>query len=162
MRAVLGLAAACVFTLAAEAAQAADGDSALTKANPITSTLKALAQAAPDWSLQARLYHGGQKGMSSRDSLGCKVVALRTVAIDPRVVPKRTILFIKESVGLPLPGGGVHDGLWYASDTGGAIKGSKIDLFTGFSKASMKTVMALNLKRLTVSKVGKFDGCPPA
>ena len=30
-----------------------------------------------------------------------------------------------------LPGGGMHDGYWYASDTGGAIKGARIDLFTG-------------------------------
>lgn len=113
------------------------------------------------WRLQARLYHGGGGGAGPRDSLGCRVVALRTVAIDPRVVPKRSILFIKETVGIPLPGGGRHDGLWYASDTGGAIKGSKIDLFTGHGRGSMSPAMKLNLRTLSVAKAGAFKGCPP-
>jgi 3D (Asp-Asp-Asp) domain-containing protein len=114
------------------------------------------------WRLQARLYHAGGGGATGRDSLGCMPVPLRTVAIDPRVVPKRTKLFIKETVGMRLPGGGVHDGVWYASDTGGGIKGTKIDLFTGHGKGSMKPAMPHNLKRLTVTKAGTFKGCPPA
>jgi len=114
------------------------------------------------WRLQARLYHAGGGGATGRDSLGCMPVPLRTVAIDPRVVPKRTKLFIKETVGMRMPGGGRHDGVWYASDTGGGIKGTKIDLFTGHGKASMKPAMPHNLKRLTVSRAGTFKGCPPA
>jgi hypothetical protein len=31
----------------------------------------------------------------------------------------------------------IHDGYWYASDTGGAIKGQKIDLYTGHGRGSM-------------------------
>ena len=114
------------------------------------------------WRLQARLYHAGGGGATGLDSLGCTPVPLRTVAIDPRVVPKRTKLFIKETVGLKLPGGGVHDGIWYATDTGGGIKGSKIDLFTGHGRGSMKPAMPYNLKTLTISKAGTFKGCPPA
>jgi 3D (Asp-Asp-Asp) domain-containing protein len=112
--------------------------------------------------LQARLYHAGGGGATGKDSLGCTPVPLRTVAIDPRVVPKRTKLFIKETVGIKLPSGGVHDGIWYATDTGGGIKGSKIDLFTGHGKGSMKPAMPYNLKTLTISKVGAFKGCPPS
>ena len=118
-------------------------------------------QRSADWKLQARLYHGGGGGAGALDSLGCNVVPLRTVAIDPRIVPKRTILYIAETDGIALPGGGTHDGLWYASDTGGGIKGSKIDLFTGHGKGSMKPAMPFNLKKLTVSKAGTFKGCPP-
>lgn len=118
--------------------------------------------AAGGWRLQARLYHHGGGGATGRDSLGCTAVPLRTVATDPRVVPKRTKLFIKETVGMRLPGGGSHDGVWYASDTGGGIKGSKIDLYTGHGRASMKPAMPHNLKRLTVSSAGRFTGCPPA
>lgn len=114
------------------------------------------------WRLQARLYHAGGGGATGNDSLGCKPVPLRTVATDPRVVPRRTKLFIAETVGMRLPGGGRHDGIWYASDTGGGIKGSKIDLFTGHGRSSMKPAMPHNLRRLTVSSVGKFKGCPPA
>ncbi len=118
--------------------------------------------AVSGWRLQARLYHAGGGGASGRDSLGCTPVPLRTVAIDPRIVPKRSKLFIKETVGMRLPGGGVHDGVWYASDTGGGIKGSKIDLFTGTGRGSMKPAMPHNLKRLTVTRAGSFKGCPPA
>jgi 3D (Asp-Asp-Asp) domain-containing protein len=115
----------------------------------------------PDFRLKATLYHAGAKGVGALDSLGCKVVAMRTVAVDRTVIPRRTKLFIKETVGLPMPDGSRHDGYWYATDTGGAIKGEKIDLFTGQGKASMKALMSLNLARLTVRKAGEFKGCPP-
>lgn len=117
-----------------------------------------------DWSLVARMYHQARGGAGTHDSLGCKVVPLRTVAIDPRLVPKRSILFIPETVGLPVPGGGKHDGYWYASDTGGGIKGAMIDLFTGRGSRSMVPLLqqGLNLATLAASKVGEFTGCPPA
>lgn len=115
-----------------------------------------------DWRLSARLYHAGGGGATGDDSLGCRPIPMRTVAIDPRIVPRRTRLFIKETVGLELPDGTVHDGYWYASDTGGAIRGEKIDLFTGHGRGSMAPVMSLNMTRLTVVEAGRFDGCPPA
>jgi 3D (Asp-Asp-Asp) domain-containing protein len=113
----------------------------------------------PVWNLKATLYHAGAKGVGALDSLGCKVVAMRTVAVDINLIPKRSILFIKETVGMKLPDGSVHDGYWYASDTGGAIKGQRIDLYTG---ASGRKAEALNLAKLTAIKVGDFKGCPPA
>jgi 3D (Asp-Asp-Asp) domain-containing protein len=85
---------------------------------------------------------------------------MRTAATDRTLVPRRTILYIKETVGMPLPDGGVHDGYWYASDVGGAVKGHRIDLFTGHSRASMGPMMKLNMKTVTVSRVGAFEGCP--
>lgn len=115
----------------------------------------------PDWRLKATLYHAGAKGVGSLDSLGCPPVAMRTVAIDKRLIPRRTILFIRETVGLPMPDGSPHDGYWYASDVGGAVKGERIDLYTGRGKGSMKPLMPFNLQRLSVSRVGQFTGCPP-
>jgi len=115
---------------------------------------------AADWKLRATLYHGG-RGMRARDSLGCLVSPMRTVAADGARVSRHSIIFIKETVGLPLPDGGAHDGYWYVSDIGGAIRGDRIDLFTGHSAASMHPLMGLNMKTLTVSKVGQFTGCPP-
>jgi 3D (Asp-Asp-Asp) domain-containing protein len=117
---------------------------------------------SPAWRLKATLYHAGAKGIRALDSLGCKVVPMRTVAIDKTVIPRRTKLFIKETVGLPMPDGTKHDGFWYATDVGGAIKGSKIDLFTGDGRKSMSPVMPLNLKTLTVVQAGAFKGCPPS
>ena len=116
----------------------------------------------PAFKMRATLYHAGAAGVGALDSLGCKVVAMRTAAIDKTLIPRRTVLFIKETVGLPMPDGGTHDGYWYASDVGGAIKGQKIDLYTGHGRASMKPMMPLNLSELTVTKVGEFKGCPPA
>jgi len=111
--------------------------------------------------LKATLYHAGH-GMSSRDSIGCKVVAMRTAAVDGVDVPRHTLLFIKETVGLPMPSGKVHDGYWYASDVGGAIHKGRIDLYTGDGAGSMRPMMLLNLNVLTVAKVGSFKGCPTA
>ena len=87
---------------------------------------------------------------------------MRTAAIDPRIIPKRSILFIKETVGMALPDGTVHDGIWYASDTGGAIKGRRIDLYAGASAAAMRALASLNLRTLTVMRISSFDGCPPS
>lgn len=126
--------------------------------------MNALTGAVPgsaDYRLKATLYHAGAKGVGALDSLGCKVVAMRTAAIDKSLIPRRTILFIKETVGLSMPDGSAHDGYWYASDVGGAIKGQRIDLFTGSGSGSMKPLRPLNLAQLTVTKAGEFKGCPP-
>jgi 3D (Asp-Asp-Asp) domain-containing protein len=112
--------------------------------------------------LKATLYHGGGHGIRDRDSLGCKVVAMRTAAVDGVVVRRHQLLFIKETVGLPMPDGRRHDGYWYASDVGGGIHKGRIDLFTGDGAASMATLMPLNLSTLTVAEMGEFQGCPLA
>lgn len=109
--------------------------------------------------LKATLYHLGH-GMGLRDSLGCKVVPMRTAAVDGVTVKRHTLLFIKETVGLPMPDGRPHDGYWYASDVGGAIHQGRIDLFTGRGASSMAPLMRLNLVTLTVAKAGEFKGCP--
>ena len=113
------------------------------------------------WNLKATLYHAGAKGVGALDSLGCKVVAMRTVAVDRKLIPKRSVLFIKETVGMKMPDGSDHDGYWYASDIGGAIKGQRIDLYTGANARSMRPARGLNLASLTAVKVGEFKGCPP-
>lgn len=127
----------------------------------VMSALTGSLPGSADFKLKASLYHAGARGVGVLDSLGCKVVAMRTAAIDARLIPKHTILFIKETVGLPMPDGGVHDGYWYASDTGGAIKGQRIDLFTGMNASSMSPMRRVNLAQLSVTKVGEFKGCPP-
>jgi len=127
----------------------------------ITSVVTGSLPSGTGWNLKATLYHAGAKGVGALDSLGCKVVAMRTVAIDKNLIPKRSVLFIKETVGLKMPDGSAHDGYWYASDVGGAIKGKRIDLYTGVGARSMTPARALNLASLTAVKVGDFKGCPP-
>ena len=123
---------------------------------------QALMAEGADWSARANLYHAGGGGATGNDSLGCRPIAMRTVATDPRYIPRRTRLFIRETVGLRMADGSIHDGYWYASDTGGAIKGQKIDLYTGQGRGSMSPAMPLNQRRLTIVNAGRFDGCPPS
>ena len=111
--------------------------------------------------LHATLYHSGANGVGHRDSLGCSVAPMRTLAVDPTVIPKRSIVFIKETVGMLLPDGSTHDGMWYASDTGGAIKGKTVDLFTGSNRTSLIQFGRLNIANLNAAVVGTFQGCPP-
>jgi 3D (Asp-Asp-Asp) domain-containing protein len=111
--------------------------------------------------LKATLYHLG-RGVRDHDSLGCKVVPMRTAAVDGVDVKRRSVLFIKETVGLPMPDGRTHDGYWFATDVGGGIHRGRIDLFTGKGATSMTPMIHLNLATLTVAKVGEFTGCPDA
>ncbi|HEY8617314.1 3D domain-containing protein [Phenylobacterium sp.] len=155
------LAALAAFSLIAVAsnAQAAPKD---PLGDLIMSVITGSMPTAPGWNVKATLYHAGAKGVGALDSLGCKVVAMRTVAVDKNVIPRRSVLFIKETVGLKMPDGKLHDGYWYASDVGGAIKGQRIDLYTGRGSASMSPIKSLNLATLSAVKVGEFKGCPPA
>ena len=146
-------------------------NASMAASDPIGEILSQISQAgqdalkAPELLMKATYYYiGGGRGIRARDSMGCKVVPMRTLAVDPSVVPRGSVVFIKQTVGLPLPGGGVHDGLWYASDIGGAIKGDRIDLFTGDGRASARALVdaGINLAHLTVTKVSTFTGCPPA
>lgn len=127
----------------------------------VSAALSGSLPGSADYYLKATLYHAGERGIRALDSLGCKVVAMRTAAVDGVALPRRTILFIKETVGLRMPDGSVHDGYWYASDVGSAIRRGRIDLFTGKGEASMAQLMPLNLATLTVQKAGQFEGCPP-
>ena len=145
----------------AETAREAEGSSSDTTVE-LDAERAALMDGDPDWRASARLYHAGGGGATGNDSLGCRPIAMRTVAVDPRVIPRRTRLFIRETVGLKLADGTTHDGYWYASDTGGAIKGNKIDLYTGHGRGSMSPIMRLNMRTLSIADAGQFDGCPPA
>jgi 3D (Asp-Asp-Asp) domain-containing protein len=158
MRRRLAALAALPLFLACTGAQAASSDPV---GDLIMSVVTGALPSGPGWDLKATLYHAGAKGVGALDALGCKVVAMRTVAVDKNLIPKRSVLFIKETVGLKMPDGSLHDGYWYASDAGTAIKGKRIDLYTGANARSMGAVKSLNLASLTAVKVGDFQGCPP-
>lgn len=66
---------------------------------------------------------------------GYRLIPFRTVAVDSKTLPYGTIIFIPKARGaqITLPSGSVvkHDGYFFAGDTGGAIKGTHIDVFCG-------------------------------
>jgi 3D (Asp-Asp-Asp) domain-containing protein len=162
LRRRLAALAALPLLLLASAAYAADSAPSDPIGDLIMGVVTGSLPGSADFKLKASLYHAGARGVGVFDSLGCRVVAMRTAAVDVSLIPKRTLLFIKETVGLQMPDGSIHDGYWYASDTGGAIKGPRIDLFTGMSARTMGAMRPLNLSQLTVVKAGEFKGCPPA
>ena len=155
---------ACLATLAlaalATGAQA-QGDDPIGDLIASTTNAAAAVDVPTDGGFRVTLYHGGGHGIRAHDSLGCPVSPMRTLAVDPHVVSRHSIVFIKETVGMPLADGSLHDGYWYASDVGGAIKGARLDLFTGQGAASMRPMASINLKSVTLAKVGQFTGCPP-
>ena len=161
---IAGLAAALALSASATPALASQAQHVDPIGELIEKARSAVDEAvtAVETQLKATLYHTGVRGVGGRDSLGCRLAPMRTVAVDPRIFPRHSVLFIKQTVGLKMPDGSSHDGYWYASDVGGAIKGARIDLFTGAGAASMKALQALNLASLSVVKVGVFEGCPKA
>jgi 3D (Asp-Asp-Asp) domain-containing protein len=121
--------------------------------------IKEVAPLGQTFGLKATLYITTSRD-SGKDSIGCRVIPFRTAAVDGVVIPRHTVLFIKETVGLRLPDGRRHDGYWYATDVGSAIHPGRIDLYTGKGLSSIWRLIHLNLKTLTVSRVGRFTGCP--
>ena len=94
---------------------------------------------------------------------GCALTPFRSASVDKRLIPLGTKLFIEETVGMELPDGTVHDGVWYAVDTGSAIKRDRVDLFVGSGKAPLEVVNRFgiaHLQKLTVKLAGKMPDCP--
>lgn len=77
---------------------------------------------------------------------GRTLMPFRSVAVDPRVIPLDSEVYLPAAVGARLPDGTVHDGIFRAVDVGGAIQNLKIDVFTGAGDQS--SVFAPNLLSL--------------
>lgn len=68
-----------------------------------------------------------------RGAMGRAIVPLLTVAVDSKVIPLGTSLYIPEYVGMPrdLDQTAEHDGCFIAQDRGLKVKGQHVDIFTG-------------------------------
>jgi 3D (Asp-Asp-Asp) domain-containing protein len=58
-----------------------------------------------------------------------KLIAFKSIAVDPRLIPIGATVYVPELVGIALPDGTKHDGCLRADDQGGAIKNQKLDFF---------------------------------
>jgi 3D (Asp-Asp-Asp) domain-containing protein len=86
----------------------------------------------------------------------CELIPFGSVAVDPKVIPLGSVIYIKETEGMALPDGTTHSGLWKAEDIGGAIKKDRVDLFVGdeiLGKAALMRAGIKNLQPLTVTIV---------
>lgn len=70
-----------------------------------------------------------------RGATGKPITPLLSVAVDSKVIPLGTPLFIPELSGLPRDpsNGGEHDGCFIAQDRGIRVVGKHVDVFTGHS-----------------------------
>lgn len=68
------------------------------------------------------------------------LVPLRSIAVDKDVVPLGSVLYIPAARGVKVRGIDgktlVHDGYFYAADTGGAVRGHQVDVFLGFARGN--------------------------
>jgi 3D (Asp-Asp-Asp) domain-containing protein len=62
---------------------------------------------------------------------GYSLTELRSVAVDPSVIPPGSRLYIKDAADVRLGDSLIHDGIFYAHDVGSAIKGNRIDVYLG-------------------------------
>jgi len=96
LKRILACLAALAVALPTTAANAEGGD-------PIGDLLAHVAAAVQPilatFGLKVTLYHAGGRGLVIRDSLGCKVVPMRTAAVDGVVVRRHALLFIKGDGG---------------------------------------------------------------
>ncbi|NRF95447.1 hypothetical protein HQN89_31745 [Paenibacillus frigoriresistens] len=95
-------------------------------------------QHAPDYELfQSTAYSSDPSengGYGAIDYMG-NPLGIGTVAVDPSVIPLGSKLYIEGYNFNGLPAGGMYA---YATDTGGAIKGKRIDIFIPGSKQSLQ------------------------
>ncbi len=67
-----------------------------------------------------------------RGARGTAITPLRTIAVDSKVVPLGTKVYILEYDGVPRSEGGArHDGCFIAEDRGMKVIGEHVDIFTG-------------------------------
>lgn len=83
-----------------------------------------------------KLLKGNCMGITST---GYPVINFHTLAVNKNEMPYKGVYYIPKTKGLKLPSGEVHDGFWFAHDTGGAsaFNGTpkhRIDMFVGYMK----------------------------
>jgi 3D (Asp-Asp-Asp) domain-containing protein len=71
-----------------------------------------------------------KKFPSGRGALGQPVTPLKTIAVDDKVIPMGSSVYIPEYDGMP-KGSGKHDGCFVAEDRGSKVVGNHVDIFTG-------------------------------
>jgi 3D (Asp-Asp-Asp) domain-containing protein len=84
-------------------------------------------------------------------SAGNTLTELKSIAVDPRLIPLGATVYIPQAEGVVVDGR-VLNGVFYAHDVGTAIKGKHIDVFVGrkqfmdaFSSAGMRSTGSVDV-----------------
>ena len=94
------------------------------------------------------------------DARGEALVPFSTLAVDPDAIALGTLVYLRDYDGIAVPAGTVHDGCFFAGDTGFSIAGLHIDLFAGTRANFLAVDAALNgLDRVKLS-TGADAPCP--
>lgn len=91
-------------------------------------------------------------GNAGQTALGCATIPFRTIAVDKNKIKLGSVLYIKETDGMKMPDSTIHDGIWIATDIGGAIKGLRLDFFIGVRENAdlMEAAKISHMKALNV------------
>ena len=93
----------------------------------------------------------------------CPLIPWKTLAVDPSQIPLGSTVMVAETKGMRLPDGSIHDGIWYAKDTGGAILKDRIDLFIANIRdrkyLTAHGITHLKPLRVTVLELPANDSC---
>ncbi len=90
----------------------------------------------PDGSVEVRWRWCGPEAPFGYGHGNTPLKEFRSAAVDPKVVPLGSKLYIPAAKGIKLPNGKVHDGIFWAHDVGSMIVERKIDIFTSFGDQS--------------------------
>ena len=82
-----------------------------------------------------------------------KLIPYRTIAVDPKVIPIGSVVYIPAVRGIRLPKGEIHDGYFLAHDIGTAIKGKRIDIFVGSESGTHNTFTKRGILNMQPIKV---------
>lgn len=96
-------------------------------------------------------------------STGCRLIPLRTIAVDPKFVRLGTRVYIPQLKGAKLADGTIHDGMFIASDRGN-FRGAHIDIFAGDGPRGARPFLRKGYHsraHVTLYDAGKSDDCRP-
>jgi len=125
-------------TFAAPTAEPAASPSSAASAQELTAKAKKVIYAVASAYTSDPAENGGYAGL---DYFGNKL-QVGTIAVDPNVIPLGSTVFITGYTFNGLPQGGL---LAKALDTGGAIKGNRIDIFVPGTRAEAKSFAYQNV-----------------
>lgn len=100
--------------------------------------------------MDKRKFPWGRGGYFNRKH--APLIPFKTVAVDPKIIPLGSWLFIPTLKGKKNPQGRRISGCVQAMDTGSMVKGKHLDMFMGYSHWALKFQRKYRLKKVRVRR----------